>query len=189
MQFGYATPTISAEATARPTHLPRPFRLPPRLCYLAQLSRRQRLKPTGYRVSNPPTTSYPQSGAVSTEAGTSATLMHTTTTASLRALSLGIIGKQTRLYMESRATFPSQEPTRLIGWPQCVGDWGNLVQPSLLLYGTAGVGGSDDAGFVYGLGLESQLSHSTTGRIEYLGYDRDHGVGVIRAGLNFMLGP
>ncbi|MGE0054375.1 MAG: outer membrane protein [Hyphomicrobium sp.] len=69
------------------------------------------------------------------------------------------------------------------------GRLGYLVQPSLLLYGTAGVGGSDDAGFVYGLGLESQLSHSTTGRIEYLEYDSDHGVGVIRAGLNFKLGP
>lgn len=70
------------------------------------------------------------------------------------------------------------------------GRLGYLIQPSLLLYGTAGVGGSDDgAGFVYGLGLETQLSYSTTGRIEYLDYDTDHGVGVIRAGLNFKLGP
>ena len=69
------------------------------------------------------------------------------------------------------------------------GRLGYLIQPSLLLYGTAGVGGSDDdAGFVYGLGVESQLTYATTGRIEYLEYDSD-GVGVIRAGLNFKLGP
>ena len=67
------------------------------------------------------------------------------------------------------------------------GRLGYLLQPSLLLYGTAGVGGDDDAGFVYGLGLESQLTYGTTGRIEYLEYDGDD-VGVIRAGLNFQIG-
>jgi outer membrane immunogenic protein len=67
------------------------------------------------------------------------------------------------------------------------GRLGYLIQPSLLLYGTAGVGGDDDAGFVYGLGLESQLTYGTTGRIEYLEYDGDD-VGVIRAGLNFQIG-
>jgi hypothetical protein len=69
------------------------------------------------------------------------------------------------------------------------GRLGYLIQPSLLLYGTAGVGGDDDAGFVYGLGIESQLAYATTGRIEFLEYDGDDGVGVIRAGLNFKLGP
>lgn len=68
------------------------------------------------------------------------------------------------------------------------GRLGYLLQPSLLLYGTAGIGGNDDAGFVYGLGLESQLTYGTTGRIEYLEYDGDD-VGVIRAGLNFKFGP
>jgi outer membrane immunogenic protein len=68
------------------------------------------------------------------------------------------------------------------------GRLGYLLQPSLLLYGTAGVGGDDDAGFVYGLGLESQLTYATMGRIEYLKYDGDD-VGVIRAGLNFKIGP
>jgi outer membrane immunogenic protein len=67
------------------------------------------------------------------------------------------------------------------------GRLGYLLQPNLLLYGTAGVGGDDDAGFVYGLGLESQLMYGTTGRIEYLEYDGDD-VGVIRAGLNFQIG-
>ena len=67
------------------------------------------------------------------------------------------------------------------------GRLGYLLQPSLLLYGTAGVGGDDDAGFVYGLGLESQLTYGTTGRLEYLEYDGDD-VGVIRAGLNFQIG-
>jgi len=69
------------------------------------------------------------------------------------------------------------------------GRLGYLIQPSLLLYGTAGVGGEDDAGFVYGLGVEGQLTYATTGRIEYLEYDSDDGVSVIRAGLNVKLGP
>jgi outer membrane immunogenic protein len=67
------------------------------------------------------------------------------------------------------------------------GRLGYLIQPSLLLYGTAGVGGDDDAGFVYGLGVESKLTDAMSGRIEYLEYDGDD-VGVIRAGLNFRLG-
>jgi opacity protein-like surface antigen len=69
------------------------------------------------------------------------------------------------------------------------GRLGYLIQPSLMLYGTAGVGGDGDAGFVYGLGVEGKLTHATTGRIEYLEYDSDRGIGVIRAGLNFKLGP
>jgi outer membrane immunogenic protein len=68
------------------------------------------------------------------------------------------------------------------------GRLGYLIQPNLLLYGTAGVGGDDDAGFVYGLGVEGKLTYAMTGRIEYLGYDSDD-VDVIRAGLNFKLGP
>lgn len=66
------------------------------------------------------------------------------------------------------------------------GRLGYLIQPSLLLYGTAGVGGDDDAGFVYGLGVESKLTDMMSGRVEYLEYDGDD-VGVIRAGLNFKL--
>ncbi len=77
------------------------------------------------------------------------------------------------------------------------GRLGYLILPSLLVYATAGLGlvsdGDTEAGFVYGLGVEAKLSYMTSGRIEYLEFDSDtadgDGAGLIRAGLNFKLGP
>ena len=76
---------------------------------------------------------------------------------------------------------------------------GYLIQPRVLVYGTAGLGlvngGGTDAGFVYGLGVEGKLTRTMSARLEYLAYDTDnaHGhsdtVGVIRAGLNIKLDP
>jgi outer membrane immunogenic protein len=91
---------------------------------------------------------------------------------------------------------------------------GVLVQPNLLLYGTAGLAivsaeahGSVNAfgfgqisaserdtetGFVYGVGLENKLTERMSARLEYLGFsqpDRIADFGIIRAGLNFKLGP
>jgi outer membrane immunogenic protein len=76
------------------------------------------------------------------------------------------------------------------------GRLGYLIQPGLLVYGTAGVGlvkgGDTDTGFVYGLGVEGRLSDTMSARVEYLAFDTDraHGdkVDVIRAGLNIKLG-
>lgn len=69
---------------------------------------------------------------------------------------------------------------------------GFLLDDRLLAYGTAGVGFADvfddtETGFVYGLGLEAQVTDRMTARIEYLGYE-DIDADVIRAGLNFKLG-
>lgn len=72
------------------------------------------------------------------------------------------------------------------------GRLGYLLTPSLLLYGTAGVGLVDtewdgtETDFVYGLGVESKLTRTTTVRLEYLGYS-DTDVDVVRVGLNFKL--
>ncbi len=73
---------------------------------------------------------------------------------------------------------------------------GYLLQPGLLLYGTAGLGvvsfENTESGFVYGVGVEGKLSESMTARLEYLNYNNDgaHGddISVIRAGVNFKLG-
>jgi opacity protein-like surface antigen len=70
---------------------------------------------------------------------------------------------------------------------------GYLLQPGLLIYGTAGLGFvsavDTEAGFVYGLGVESRLTDMMSARVEYLSFDNDSvhgdGVSVIRAGLNF----
>jgi len=70
---------------------------------------------------------------------------------------------------------------------------GYLLQPGLLLYGTAGLGlvnaGDTQTGFVYGVGVEGKLTESMSARLEYLNYNNDnvHGdnINVIRAGLNF----
>ena len=73
------------------------------------------------------------------------------------------------------------------------GRLGYLIQPSLLVYATAGLGlvsdGDTDAGFVYGLGVEGKLSYMTSARIEYLEFTDGDDVGVIRGGLNVKLGP
>ena len=49
-----------------------------------------------------------------------------------------------------------------------------------------------ETGFVYGFGVESQLSEKTSLRVEYLGFggfDAVGDFGIVRAGLNFKLGP
>jgi outer membrane immunogenic protein len=73
---------------------------------------------------------------------------------------------------------------------------GYLIDPRLLVYGTAGLGlvndHGTDAGFVYGLGIEGKLNPTMSARLEYLSFNSDsvHGdVGVIRAGLNIKLAP
>jgi outer membrane immunogenic protein len=93
------------------------------------------------------------------------------------------------------------------------GRLGVLVQPSLLLYATAGLGivsaeghasvnvpgagslhasvSDSDTGFVYGVGLESKLSETMSVRVEYLGFGDINEVGdlgIVRAGLNFRFG-
>jgi outer membrane immunogenic protein len=90
--------------------------------------------------------------------------------------------------------------THSIDWLASLrGRLGYLIQPRVLVYGTAGLGlvnGSDtDAGFVYGLGVEGKLTPTMSARIEYLSFNTDNAhahsdtVGVIRAGLNIKLGP
>jgi opacity protein-like surface antigen len=47
------------------------------------------------------------------------------------------------------------------------------------------------AGFVYGIGVEHQLSERMSARVEYLGFGHVDSVGdfgIIRAGLNFKFG-
>jgi outer membrane immunogenic protein len=69
------------------------------------------------------------------------------------------------------------------------GRLGYLINPSILVYGTAGLGMVDtehdsETDFVYGLGVEGMLTQATTVRLEYIGFS-DADVDVIRAGLNF----
>jgi outer membrane immunogenic protein len=69
------------------------------------------------------------------------------------------------------------------------GRLGYLLNPSVLVYGTAGLGMVDAGGdteteLVYGLGVEGMLTQATTVRLEYLGF-ADTDVDVIRVGLNF----
>jgi outer membrane immunogenic protein len=75
---------------------------------------------------------------------------------------------------------------------------GYLIQPGLLLYGTAGLGvvsfDNTETGFVFGVGVEGKLSETMSARLEYLNYNIDSGhghgdddIGVIRAGLNIKL--
>jgi outer membrane immunogenic protein len=75
---------------------------------------------------------------------------------------------------------------------------GYLIQPGILLYGTAGLGvvsfDSTESGFVWGVGVEGKLNESMTARLEYLNYNIDSGrfdddISVIRAGLNIKLRP
>lgn len=85
----------------------------------------------------------------------------------------------------------------VIDWLGSVrGRLGYLILPSVLIYGTAGVGfvsGFDtEAGFAYGVGLEGMITDTLSARVEYLAYDADGGHGdgadVIRAGVNLKLG-
>jgi outer membrane immunogenic protein len=91
---------------------------------------------------------------------------------------------------------------------------GVLVQPRLLLYGTAGLSivnaeargsvsaiglgtlgvreSDTETGFVYGIGVEGKLTDRTSARLEYLEFsepDRIGDFGILRAGLNFKFGP
>jgi opacity protein-like surface antigen len=85
------------------------------------------------------------------------------------------------------------------------GRLGYLIQPRVLVYGTAGLGlvngsgtpvnsGGTDAGFVWGLGVEGKINPTMSARLEYLSFNTDstraHAdtVDVIRAGLNIKLG-
>jgi outer membrane immunogenic protein len=70
------------------------------------------------------------------------------------------------------------------------GRLGYLLSPSILAYGTAGLGFIDfeddgaETEFVYGLGVEGMLTGATTVRLEDLNFS-DSDVDVIRAGVNF----
>jgi outer membrane immunogenic protein len=74
------------------------------------------------------------------------------------------------------------------------GRLGYLFSPSILVYGTAGVGlvdfesrhGDDDTNteFVAGVGVEGKLTQSTTVRLEYLNFS-DSDTDVLRAGVNW----
>ena len=72
---------------------------------------------------------------------------------------------------------------------------GYLLQPGLLLYGTAGLGlvdtGSTEAGFVYGVGIEGKLSEMLSAKLEFLNFNdatvRGDDVSVVRAGINYKL--
>jgi outer membrane immunogenic protein len=93
------------------------------------------------------------------------------------------------------------------------GRFGVLVQPNLLLYGTAGLAivhgeghasvsmpgqgtirasvSDSDTGFVYGVGVENKISDTMSVRVEYLGFgdtDQFGDFGILRAGVNFKLG-
>ena len=94
------------------------------------------------------------------------------------------------------------------------GRLGVLVQPNLLVYGTAGLAvvhaeahgsvttfgfgqisasASDTGtGLVYGIGVESMWTERMSMRLEYLSFsepDRIGDFGIVRAGLNFKFGP
>jgi opacity protein-like surface antigen len=101
-----------------------------------------------------------------------------------------------------------------IDWLATVrGRFGVLVQPNLLLYGTAGLAmvhgeahgsvvipgqgsisakvSESDTGFVYGVGVENKLNDTMSVRVEYLGFGeigQFGDFGILRAGLNFKLG-
>jgi outer membrane immunogenic protein len=77
-----------------------------------------------------------------------------------------------------------------IDWLASVrGRLGFLMQPRVLIYGTAGLVNDHgaDAGLGYGLGVEGKLNPAMSARPEYLSFNSGsvHGgdVGVIRAGL------
>jgi len=91
------------------------------------------------------------------------------------------------------------------------GRLGVLVQPNLLVYGTAGLAvvhaqahgsvttfgfgqisasASDtETGLVYGIGVESMWTERMSVRLEYLGFSELGDFGIVRAGLNFKFGP
>jgi outer membrane immunogenic protein len=76
------------------------------------------------------------------------------------------------------------------------GRLGYLLQPRLMVYGTAGLSlvndRETDTGFAYGVGVEGKLTNTTSARLEYLQLTNDtahgDGISVVRAGLNIKLG-
>ena len=72
------------------------------------------------------------------------------------------------------------------------GRLGYLVNPSILVYGTAGLGfidfefGGNETEFVYGLGVEGRLTEATTLRLEYVTFN-DTDVDIVRLGVNWKL--
>jgi outer membrane immunogenic protein len=96
-----------------------------------------------------------------------------------------------------------------IDWLATVrGRAGVLVQPRLLVYATAGLAvvnaetsfsgmgfkvshSETDTGFVYGIGVESKWTDTTSVRLEYLGFGETNAAdsfGIIRVGVNFKFG-
>jgi outer membrane immunogenic protein len=78
-----------------------------------------------------------------------------------------------------------------IDWMGTVrGRLGYLFSPSILGYGTAGLGminfahGGDETELVLGLGVEGKLTQATSVRLEYLNFT-DSDINVVRAGLNW----
>jgi outer membrane immunogenic protein len=83
-----------------------------------------------------------------------------------------------------------------IDWMGTVrGRLGYLISPSILAYGTAGLGminfadhhghgGGDETELVLGVGIEGKLTQSTSVRLEYLNFT-DTDIDVIRAGMNW----
>lgn len=113
-------------------------------------------------------------------------------------------------------TFPfgSTTASATIDWTSTIRSrFGMLVQPRFLMYATAGLGiVHSDAkvianvmgfqssvsesvtatGFVYGLGVESNINDAMSLRVEYLGFSEANTVGdfgIVRAGLNFKFSP
>lgn len=102
-----------------------------------------------------------------------------------------------------------------IDWIATVrGRLGVLVQPNLLVYGTAGLAvvnaeahasvavfgvgqisarqSDTESGLVFGVGVESKLTDKISARVEYLEFsppDRIGDFGIVRAGLNYKFGP
>jgi outer membrane immunogenic protein len=72
------------------------------------------------------------------------------------------------------------------------GRLGYLMSPSILLYGTAGIGfinfehGGNESELVLGLGVEGKLTDTTTVRLEYLNFT-DTNADVVRVGINWKL--
>src|SRR5262245_3731571 len=101
--------------------------------------------------------------------------------------------------IEGDITFSDQDNVDFFGTIR--GRWGYLLSPSILAYGTAGLGFVDDGGngkgkgngkgndgsdaeFVYGFGIEGKVTTTTTLGLEFLNFD-DSNTDIVRARLNF----
>jgi outer membrane immunogenic protein len=127
---------------------------------------------------------------------------------------IGVSGSVTACDPDPRFGCATARAGASIDWLATVrGRLGVLVQPSLLLYATAGLAvvhaeghasvsipgrpllsasvSDSDTAFVYGVGVESKLSDTMSVRVEYLGFgdiDAVGDFGIVRAGLNFRFG-